>query len=73
MPEEVPVPDTPEVPDDLDLEALLRGGPFDRAMIERLKNVDLDELREALSKYLDRAEVERILARIDALTAQDSR
>jgi hypothetical protein len=55
--------------EDHDLAALIRGGALDRATIERLKAADRAAMRASLSKYLDDAQVERILARVDALVA----
>ena len=53
----------------MDIGALIDSGQLDRAMIERLRDADRDKMRQMLSKYHDDAEVERFLARIDALVA----
>ena len=52
---------------DNELAALLRGGPFDRAAIERLKKIDRQELRAVLGKYLSDEELDGIERRIDEL------
>lgn len=52
-----------------DLSALIRGGELDRETIERLRSADRGAMRASLGKYMSDEQVDRILARIDALAA----
>jgi hypothetical protein len=55
------------VTEGLDLGALIAGSELDRAAIERLKNADRGAMKKMLSEYLPSEQVEKALARIDAL------
>jgi hypothetical protein len=54
---------------DADLAALMRGGPLDREIVERLKSIDRAELREVMGKYMTDDELDALERRIDALIA----
>ena len=53
--------------DELDFNALVTDGEWDRATVEKLKKVDLEEVRATLSQFLPDAQVARILERIRRL------
>lgn len=57
--------------DSIDLSQLISGGALDRKTIDNLAKADRGEMRRSLEQYLPAQEVDRILARIDAMIAAE--